>query len=87
MNVYRIFVQCSECQDMHPMPIAVTLDDEHSTQISVADAYQGKSVPSPVATLVGNSIPCPITKKMLVPDNTQVFLVPATGLTPNPEIK
>jgi len=76
MANYSVHFFCNECSEVHPLGIAIRLDDGPVKAGSINDAYQGKELP-PEATLSNNKTTCPITGKLTSQkDNKQVFLVP-----------
>ena len=61
---------------MHPLGIAIELDDGPPDKASIGDTYAGRELPSEIAELKGNMTRCPTTGKMTSQeDNNQNFLV------------
>ena len=77
MAKYSVYFFCDECAQVHPLGIAIELDDGPPDKASIGDTYAGRELPSQIATLTGNMTQCPNTGKMTSQqDNNQVFLVP-----------
>ena len=77
MAKYSVHLFCNECSEVHPMGIVINLNDGPVDKSSIGDTYEGKELPTQIATLKDNTIICPNTKKPTSQsDNNQVFLVP-----------
>ncbi len=80
MAKYSVHFFCDECSQVHPLGIAISLDDGPASRASIGDTYAGKDLPPQIATLIGNKTICPVTKKLTSQkDNNQVFLVPISN--------
>ena len=80
MAKYSVHFFCDECGQVHPLGIAIILNDGPVSKASIGDTYAGKDLPSQIATLTGNMTTCPVTKKLTSQkDNNQVFLVPVSN--------
>ena len=76
MAKYSVFFFCDECTQVHPMGIAVELDNGPPDKASIGDTYAGRELPSQIAELKGNVIRCPTTGKITSQENiNQIFLV------------
>ena len=77
MAKYSVHFFCDECSQVHPLGIAIELNDGPPDKASIGDTYAGRALPTEVATLIGNKTVCPVTGKWTSQaDNNQVFLVP-----------
>lgn len=77
MAKYSVYVFCNECGEVHPMGVAVSLDDGPPERESIANTYEGQELPPEVLSLTSNYVQCPNTGKLFrQKDNNQVFLVP-----------
>lgn len=80
MTKYAVHFFCDECSQVHPLGIAINLNDGPASKTSLSDTYDGKELPPQIATLINNSTMCPVTKKMTSQkNNNQVFLVPVSN--------
>jgi hypothetical protein len=75
---YSIFVLCNKCGGTHDMAVSVILIDGPIEKQSVADLYDGKTLPKNLAALTSRSVSCPKTgRQSIQKDNHQIFLVRA----------
>ena len=76
MAEYAIHFFCDECGKVHPLGIAVALDDGPAEKESIGNLYAGKELPERIGKVIGNMTTCPNTGKLTAQkDNNQVFLV------------
>jgi len=74
---YSIVVSCNKCNGMHELGISVTMENGPTDMQSIADLYDGKSLPKNLAALSQNSVTCPKTGRQSTQrNNHQIFLVP-----------
>ena len=79
MAKYRVVFFCDECSGVHPVGVAIRLQDGPAHKESIGDFYAGRKLPPEVATLVNNQVTCPKTGRMTSQrDNNQVFIVPVS---------
>ena len=79
MAKYSVIFFCNECSKVHPLGVAVVLDDGPADKQSIGDFYAGKELPPEVATLISNESKCPNTGRTTTQeDNKQVFIVPVS---------
>jgi hypothetical protein len=77
MAKYQVHMFCNECGQTHPFPIGFEMVDGPPTKAAVGDVYDGIELPPQLATMVNNSLQCPVTGRLTTQkDNNQVFLVP-----------
>jgi hypothetical protein len=75
---YSIFSLCNKCGGTHDMAVTVILNDGPIGKQSVADFYDGKTLPKNLADLTSRSVSCPKTgRQSIQKDNHQIFLVRA----------
>jgi hypothetical protein len=75
---YSIFALCNKCGGTHDMAVSVILNDGPIQKQSVADLYDGKTLPKNLADLTSRSVSCPKTgRQSIQKDNHQIFLVRA----------
>jgi hypothetical protein len=75
---YNIVVLCNKCGRTHEMTASVILKDGPIEKQSIADLYDGKTLPKNLADLTSRSVSCPQTgKQSIQKNNHQIFLVPA----------
>jgi len=84
---YEIYAQCDECGGEHPMLIRIYLDDGPVAKKSIAEAFQGTSLPPQVSALRGHKALCLKTGKMFIQENDEhVFLVPTSATSVPPKL-
>ena len=77
MAKYSVHFFCDECGQVHPLGVAITLNDGPADKASIGDTYAGRALPPEIAIFKGNMTQCPVTGKMTSQeDNNQIFLVP-----------
>ena len=77
MATYSVHIFCDACGNVHPMGVAVELQDGPAERSSLGDAYAGSDLPPQVMMMIGNWTRCPETGRMIQQkDNDRVFLVP-----------
>jgi hypothetical protein len=75
---YSIFALCNKCGVTHDMAVTVILNNGPIEKQSIADFYDGKTLPKNLADLTSRSISCPKTgRQSIQKDNHQIFLVRA----------
>jgi hypothetical protein len=74
---YGVLVSCNKCGGIHDTGIAVAMEEGPADKQSIADLYEGKTLPKILAELTNRSITCPKTgKQSIQKNNQQIFLVP-----------
>ena len=77
MPAYDIYVQCTDCGDEHPLLMKIFLAEGPRQTQSIADWFNGRSVPPQVSALKRHSALCLKTgKKFTLEADDKVFLVP-----------
>jgi hypothetical protein len=82
---YEIYVHCDECGGEHPMRVRIYLNDGPVEKKSIAEMFQGTSVPPQVSAIQGHKTLCLKTGKIFIQEKDEhIFLVPTsvTGVLP-----
>jgi len=75
---YSLFALCNKCGAMHDMAVSVMLNDGPIDKESIGHVYNGKTLPTNLATLTSRGVSCPKTgRQSIQKDKHQIFLVPA----------
>ena len=83
MPAYEIFVHCHDCGREHPLLMKIHLDEGPDHKQSVAESFQGRSIPPQVTALKGHKALCLRTgRKFQVENDAEIFLVPAFVFQP-----
>lgn len=76
MPEYSIHLFCDACGVPHPLGIGIQSKEELHPGQSLGDIYDGREMPSELATITGNMTNCPATGKMIRQrDHFEIFLV------------
>ena len=85
MPAYDIYVQCIDCGGEHPLLMKIFLAEGPARTQSIAEWFQGRSVPPQVSALKRRSALCLKTgKKFTLEEDDKVFLVPLGPYKPKP---
>ena len=77
MPNYDIHVQCNDCGGEHPLLMKIFLADGPSRRQSIAESFQGRTMPPQVSALKRHSALCLKTgKKFNLEEDDKVFLMP-----------
>lgn len=77
MPHYEISVHCDECGGEHPTRVRIYLKDGPVEKQSIAETFQGTSVPPQVSAIQEHKTLCLKTGKMFGQQNyEQIFLIP-----------
>jgi len=77
MAAYDVFVHCKDCGKDHPVLLRIALDGVPEGKHSVAELFQGCSLPPQLATIRWHSAFCSKTgRKFRLETNEEIFLVP-----------
>jgi hypothetical protein len=77
---YEIYVLCTECGVEHPMRVRIYLQDGPATKQSIAEIFQGTSVPPQVSAIQGHKTLCLKTGRTFIQQSDdRIFLVPAAA--------
>jgi hypothetical protein len=80
MPHYEIYVQCDECGGEHPMRVRIYLKDGPVAKKSIAETFQGTSVPPQASAIRGHKTLCLKTGKMFIQESDEhIFLVPTSA--------
>jgi hypothetical protein len=87
MPHYEIYVHCNECDGEHAMRVRIYLDDGPLEKKSIAETFQGTSVPPQVAAIQDHKTLCLKTGKMFVQQQDEhIFLVPTSAPSVPPKL-
>ena len=64
MPIYNVYVKCDQCGQPHPVNVKLELDEVGLDRTPVADAFEGKTLPSVVSFMQTNKYRCPHTKQL-----------------------
>jgi hypothetical protein len=79
MPAYEIFVRCVDCGNEHPVLMKIHLDHGPHRKQSLAEAFQGRSMPPQVLAIREHNALCLKTgRKFKLENDEQVLLVPAS---------
>ena len=79
MAAYDIVHLCKDCGREHPLLMRIYLNDGPSRKQSIAESFQGRSVPAQVAAIRGHKALCLKTGRNFTLENDdQIFLIPAS---------
>ena len=85
MPAYEVFVQCVDCGNEHPILMKVHLDDGPDRKQSLAEYFNGRSIPPQVLAIRGHNALCLKTgRKFRLENDDQVLLVPTSFSNPVP---
>ena len=77
MPPYDISVHCKDCGVDHPVLLRLHIDDVSDRKQSIADLFDGRSVPPQVKAIRGHQALCPKTgRKIPLENDRDIFLVP-----------
>jgi hypothetical protein len=77
MPAYDISVRCNDCGRDHPVLLRLHIDEVIDHKQSIAELFNGRTVPPQVAAIRGHNAFCPITgRKFPLENDSEVFLVP-----------
>ena len=77
MATYEVHLFCDECDETHPYPTTISLDDGPAEKASIADTYRDGNLPPELTEMLSNPIYCPATaRRTFQSDQDQIFLVP-----------
>ncbi len=77
MPAYDISVRCKDCGLDHPALLRLYLDDAADRKQSIAELFDGRSVPPQVKAIRWHQAICPKTGRRFRPENDrEIFLVP-----------
>ena len=75
---YSTLALCNKCGGTHDMAVSVVLKDGPIEKQSIGHIYNGKTLPTNLATLTSRGVSCPKTgRQSIQKDKHQIFLVPA----------
>lgn len=78
MSAYDIFTLCKDCGSEHPLLMRIYIDDGPNRKQSVAESFQGRSVPPQVAAIRAHKALCLKTGRNFTLENDdQIFLIPS----------
>jgi hypothetical protein len=77
MPAYDISVRCKDCGLDHPVLLRLYIDDTLDNKQSIAELFDGRSVPPQVAAIRWHKALCPKTgRKFPLENSSEIFLVP-----------
>ena len=77
MPAYDISVRCKDCGLDHPVLLRLYIDDAPDRKQSIAELFDGRSVPPQVRAIRWHTALCPKTgRKFPLENDSEVFLVP-----------
>jgi hypothetical protein len=79
MATYDISVHCKDCGKDHPVLLRIDLDGGPDRKRSIADLFQGRSLPPQLAAIRGHRAFCYKTgRKFQLEKDDDIFLAPPT---------
>ena len=78
MAMYEISVHCKDCGKDHPVLLRINLDSGPDRKQSIAEVFQGRSLPPQLAAIRRHHAFCYKTgRKFQLEKNEDIFLVPS----------
>jgi len=80
MPSYEILVHCKDCGGEHPILMKIHLDDGPNCKQSIAEFFQGRSIPPQATAIKGRTALCLRTgRKFRIETDDEVFLLPPSS--------
>lgn len=77
MPTYDLSVRCKDCRLDHPVLLRLHIEEGPDRKQSIAELYNGRSVPPQVAAIRGHIAFCHKTgRKFPLENDSEIFLVP-----------
>jgi rubrerythrin len=77
MRQYAVSALCNVCSDFHPIDALITLEKGPISRKSIAEGYEGGTLPPELAALKDKRIYCPKTGRHYAQKNeSRIFLIP-----------
>jgi len=77
MPAYDISVHCQDCGRDHPVLLRLHIEEVLQRKQSIAELFQGRSMPAQVEAIRGYNAFCPKSgRKFRLENDSEIFLVP-----------